>query len=78
MAKKMLSTAEAAEIIGVSQRCINTYISAGRMDGVKEKGKLYVSAGDVQRVKRERAAAEKAKAKAKAQKEKAKAKKGKK
>lgn len=76
MAKKQLiTTAEAAEIVGVSQRMIVKYIHDGKMEAEKVGGKHMTSKSEARRIQRERAKAMKEAEKARKAKEKALAKK---
>ena len=75
MAKQLITTAEAAEIIGVSQRMVVKYITDGKMEAEKVGGKHMTSKSEARRIQRERAKALKEAEKARKAKEKALAKK---
>ena len=76
MAKKQLiTTAEAAEIIGITDRTVLNIIKNGEMKAEKEGSKWLIGKAEVRRVKALRAAKEKEIAKAKKAKEKEAAKK---
>ena len=75
MAKQLITTAEAAEIIGVSQRMVVKYISDGEMEAEKIGGKHMTSKGEARRIQRDRAKALKEAEKARKAKEKEQAKK---
>ncbi len=63
--KNLLTTKEAAEVIGVSQRSIVNYILKGRMTAEKEGTMYFTTKAEARRIQRENAASAKAKEKAK-------------
>ena len=73
--KNLIGTAEAAEIIGVSQRMILKYIEAGKIEAEKVGGHYYTTKAEARRIQRERAKALKEVEKARKAKEKEQAKK---
>ena len=68
--KNLIGTAEAAEIIGVSQRMILKYIEAGKIEAEKAGGHYFTTKAEARRIQRERAKALKEAEKARKAKEK--------
>lgn len=68
--KNLIGTAEAAEIIGVSQRMILKYIEAGKIEAEKAGGHYFTTKAEARRIQRERAKTAKEAEKAKLKREK--------